>query len=66
MAWIHVTEADGTFRRVDWIAGKVYDFQEILEICWLRQQYIDEFKKLTGLRHGPWVVFNNAWPPSQV
>lgn len=58
---IVVSEAEGAFRGADWTSGKVYDLQEVLEICWLRQEYIDEFKRVSGLPHGPWVVIT-PWP----
>lgn len=43
-----VSEADGTFELEKWRSGHVYTFQEILELCWKRQNYIDSFKKLSG------------------
>lgn len=57
MPHIIVSEADGTFEVERWIDGKPYDFQEILEVCWKRQNYIDRWKALTGFDFSPWVVF---------
>ena len=65
MPSIIVSETDGTFKAERWLSGKVYSFQEILEVCYTRQCYIDRWKELTGFDHSPWVVMpkRKEWKP---